>query len=98
LLNNLLLAKVNFNSENDNVFRFIFTNPNRKITLEELQKPAGGRLNKSLHKILENLGFFGEIRRAFFDVAKDAIYFRNPLNRKELVELNIDCLKFPLEK
>lgn len=95
LLNNFLLSKLDFNSENDNVFGFIFRNPNRIITLDELKQPAGGDLKKDIHKILENLGFKADLRKAFFRVSKNGVLFRNPVQKKDLEESGIDWLKFP---
>jgi len=95
ILNNFLLSKVNFNSENDNVFDYIFRNPNRKINIEELKKAAGGNLTKTLHKIVENLGFRGELKKAFLSISKNDIFFRNPLTQKDLDDLGISRLKLP---
>lgn len=95
ILNNFLLSKVNFNSENDNIFGYIYKNPNKKINIEELKKPAGGKLTKDLHKIVENLGFKGELKKAFFNISKNDIFFRNPLTQKDLDDLGISRLKLP---
>lgn len=95
LLNSFLLTKTNFDSENDNVFDYIYRNPNRKIKLEELKKEMGSNLTKSLHKIVENLGFRGELKKAFFSISKNDLLFRNPLTQKNLDDLGISRLKFP---
>ena len=95
LINNFLLSKVNFNSENDNVFDYIYKNPNRKIPIEELEKSIGEKLIKSPHKIIENLGFRAELKRVFFNISKNDIFFRNPITQKDLDELGIFRIKFP---
>lgn len=95
-INNFLLTRLDFDSENDNVFKYLYEHPNQTISLAELEKRLGGeRLKKSLHKIVENLGFVPEIRKAFFDTSKDSIRFRNPLTKAILEELKIDWLRFP---
>ena len=96
LINEFLLANLDFNSENDNVFDYLYKNPNKIVGVAELEKRLGGTsLKKSLHKIVENLGFVREIKRAFFDISKHSIRFRNPLTSKELEELGIPRLRFP---
>jgi len=93
LLNNFLLSKINFNSENDNVFGYIYRNPNKIINIKELEKSIGGTITKNLHKIIENLGFKREFKKAFFNISKNDIFFRNPLKQKELDDLGISRLK-----
>jgi hypothetical protein len=93
LLNGICLAKPDFNSENDNFFQYVFNRPNQKISIEELKKAVGGDLKKDPHKILQNLGFKGGVRKAFFDVSKDTICFRNPLRKKDLEDLQIDYIR-----
>ena len=96
LINGFLLTRLDFDSENDNVFKHLYEHPNQTISVAELEKRLGGTpLKKSLHKIVENLGFVREIKRAFFDISKDSIRFRNPLTSKELEELGISRLRFP---
>lgn len=96
-VNGFPLAKPNFDSENDNVFNYLFRNPNRKIGREELEKEClgGSPLRKDLHKIVENLGFTGSLRKLFFEVSKASIHFRNPIRIKELKDMGIDWLRSP---
>lgn len=91
-INNFLLANPDFDSENERVFTYIYKNQNKKIDLKELQQNTG-KLTKNLHKIVENLGFVGNLRKAFFDVSKTGIRFRNPITNKDLEELGIKHLK-----
>lgn len=51
------LAKPDFDSENDIVFDYLYNHPNKKIGLRELEEQLKRSLTKSLHKIVENLGF-----------------------------------------
>jgi len=58
-----------------------------------LEKSIGGTITKNLHKIIENLGFKREFKKAFFNISKNDIFFRNPLKQKELDDLGISRLK-----
>ncbi len=96
LLNNILLARPGFGSENEILFRYLFDNPNRPVTIAELQKQLGDQpIKKGLHKIVENLGFLGDFKDAFFSVSKDTVLFRNPVRRKDLEKLGKDWLRLP---
>lgn len=88
------LAKPNFDNENDLVFQFLYDNPNKKWTLKELQEKVGN-ITKSLHKIVENLGFVGDFKKAFFDVSETAICFKNPITKAELEKLGIKQIRLP---
>lgn len=92
-LNNFLFGKVQFNGENETVFSYLFKHPNKRITKAEFKEKAGYSVGKPLHKIVDNLGFTGNLRKAFFIVSEQAILFRNPLTKKELEKLNIPPLK-----
>lgn len=93
LMNNAQISKPDFNSENDLVFSFLYEHPNKRITREELGKAVGGKLTKSLHKIVENLGFEGDTKEVFFSVSKNAIEFRNPITKKDLEEMKKPLIK-----
>lgn len=95
LLNNLEIAKPDFDSENELAFSFLIDNPNKKHTKADVEKAIGKSLTKTLHKIVENLGFTGDIRKAFFDVSKDSICFKNPIKQEDLDKLGIVKLKLP---
>ena len=96
LINNLVLARPEFGSENEIVFRYLFDNPNRTVKLDELQKRLGDQpIKKNLHKIVENLGFQGDLKDAFFSVTKDSILFRNPIRNEDMKKLGKDWLRIP---
>ena len=88
-----ILGKPDFNSENDLVFDYLIKNQNKTITKEEIEKAISNKLTKSLHKIVENLGFIGDIRKVFMDVSKTSIQFRNPITRSTLNSLGISKIK-----
>lgn len=94
LLNNLLLSKVRFDSENEKFIGFLFDNPNTVLTKEQIEAGIGQKLQKTLNKIIDNLGFRGDIRKAFIDLSKDKICFRNPITRKNLKQLGFEELSF----
>lgn len=96
LLNNVQLARLAFGKENDIVFEHLYKNANKSIPIEELNKKLGDEgLRKDLHKIIDNIGFRGNLKAAFFNVSKAAILFRNPLRKKDLEELGIKYLRLP---
>ncbi len=85
LLNNSYqIAKPDFDSENDLVFDYLYKHPNEKFTKEQIEAELRIKLAKSPHKIIENLGFTGVLRKAFFSVSKNSIQFRNPVKSKDL--------------
>src|SRR3989344_5836334 len=66
LLNKIFqIAKPDFDRENDLVFDFLYKHPNKKYTLKEIEEGIGNKLGKTLHKIVENLGFKGDLRKIF---------------------------------
>ena len=90
-----LLAKPSFDSENDNVFNYLYEHPDQKFTKKQIEDGVNITGIKSLHKIVENLGFQGDIKRAFFNVSEQSIQFRNSITGKDLKDLNIDRIKPP---
>lgn len=88
------ISKPRINSINDNVFNHLLKNPNRFVKKSELkEKACSGEMPKDLHKTLENLGFKGSLRDAFFKVSSSEILLRNPVTQKQLEELGIDKIK-----
>lgn len=83
------LAKPDFDSENDLVFNFLCQHPNEKFTKEQVEEKVKVKLVKSLHKIVENLGFTGDLKKVFFDVSKHSIQFRNPVTSEDLRQLGV---------
>ena len=87
------LARPDINSENGEVFEYLYNNPNIFHSKTDIEQTINMSINKSFHKIVENLGFTGDIRKAFFAVGKDRICFRNPITKKQLSELEITDLQ-----
>ncbi len=95
LINGFLLAKLDFARENDNVFDYLYRNPDRTVSISELEKHLGESMRKSPSKIVENLGFAGEFKKVFFDISKDSIRFRKQITRSQLQEFGITWLRIP---
>ncbi len=96
LLNEALrLAKPDFDSENEVVFDYLYKNPNKKITKDQMERELRIKIAKSFHKIVENLGFKGDLKRVFFQVSKTSIYFRNPITEDDLEAPGIGKIKLP---
>jgi hypothetical protein len=91
-INGKYFSKTTFNGENDLVFDLVYRNPNKTYTRKQVEVEICQDLKKELDKIVENLGFISELRRAFFDVSSKAIRFRNPVTDKLAKEekLNIE--------
>lgn len=95
LLNKLLLiSKPDFNSENDLFFSFLYENPNKTFKVSEIEAKIG-TLTKDIHKILENLGFTGDIRKVFINASRTSVCFSNPITRSDLEKLGINIIKLP---
>jgi hypothetical protein len=85
------LAKPRFGSVNDRVFTSLCRNSGRVWTRDALVTAAGIRNLTSLHKIAENLGFTGDLRRAFFQVSQQAILLQRTLTEDDLAGLKLDA-------
>lgn len=92
VLNDLfLISKPDFDSENEKVFYYLYRNPNKIVTKTEIAENfnANQTLTKDFHKIVENLKFKKDLRKAFFDISQDSIKFFNPVSQERLQELGI---------
>ncbi len=96
LLNDLfLISKPDFDSENEQVFYYLYKNPNKTIGRGEIMEDLKTSLTKDFHKIVENLKFKKDLRKAFFDISQDSIKFFNPVSKERLQELGIKTI--PIE-
>lgn len=93
-INSFLLSKPDFGSVNFDVFGYLYNHPNQKITLEEIKDKTKIRTAKRLHDIVRDLGFRGNLLKAFFSISKTSIMFRNPIKRKDLNDLSIRWISF----
>jgi hypothetical protein len=103
-LNNILISKPDFNSENDNCFQYIYDHPNVPIKLAELEEANGGKLKKRLRDIVRDLGFTGVLKDLFFTgITKDSLYFENPItwesaSERKLSEINLSQIGRQMER
>jgi len=84
-INGLVLSEPRYDSENEIVFNYIFSNPNRKISLNEIESKTGISIAKRIGVIVRDLGFKKDLKKMFFpDVSKTALRFVNPVTSLEL--------------
>ncbi len=87
------LSKPNLGSENEAVIQYLIANPNKKITKKDIESKMETKIGKDFHKIVENLGFTGNLRKTFFKTSASHIIFRNPITENAFKELGIPALK-----
>lgn len=98
-LNGMTIVKPDFESENDRFFNYVYLNPNRSISREEIEKSTQEKLKKSNSDILKDLGFTGAIRQIFFPgTNKTKLKFNNPITKEyayqhDLPDINLHELK-----
>lgn len=85
----LVLSKPNFNGENDLVMHYLVEHTNEIVTKVDLEEAIKSKITKSFHKIIENLGFKGDLKKIFFEVSEDAVVFRNPITQEVLNAMGI---------
>lgn len=89
----ILISRPDFDSENERIFTYVYENPNRRISKTEIEDHYREPITKSLNKVVENLGFTGDLRKVFFDVSKNSIRFKNPVTKQELEQFGITSLE-----
>ncbi len=82
--NNFLLSKPQYDSINEIFFRAVYAHPNSSINLSDI-----GLKGKSVHKIIEQLGFGGDLKKIFFKVNKNTVVFHNPVKRSTLKAIKL---------
>jgi len=90
------LAKPTLNGTNDLVFNHLYQNPGKSFSKQQLEIAIGQKISKTLHKIVENLGFKGDLAKACFSVSKNDILFRNAITRDELNDMGLGNIKLGL--
>lgn len=93
------LVKLNFNSQNELVFSYLYENAGRIITLAEIETNATREpLRKTLHEFVRAFGFTGRLREFFFDVSKNTIRFRKEIYSTDIPTNAYWILQHPLLK
>jgi len=100
LINETKICRPHRDSENAWVIKYLCNHPNRTFSKESLHakrkdaQPESDGVGKDLRKIAENLGFVGDLQKAFFELHKrgdedETILLRDPVTRKELIEYGV---------
>jgi hypothetical protein len=91
-INDVLLSTPQYESENQRVFGYLYNHPNENISLKVLAAAAIGKseLGKSLHQIVNDLGFKGPLAKVFFNKSSKAIQLNNPITSEQLAGLGLD--------
>jgi hypothetical protein len=90
--NNFLLSKPQYESVNDVFFRKVYANPNREVNISDVVTKG-----KSIHKILDELGFRGDLRKIFFKANKNTVVFNNPVKISVLKIAKLYPIKLALK-
>lgn len=98
LINNFLLAKVDFDSVNEWVFSYLYKNIGKKIAKDKLEKERGEKIKKSLHDIVKDLGFTGDLKTLFFQASEKSIKFTKTITFQDLKDLKIDFIRIQEKK
>lgn len=89
----LVISKPNFDSENELVFRFLYENPNKKWSKQEIEQQIKVKIHKSFDKIVENLGFKNDLRRIFWHVSSTTVQFNNPVSNETIEKLKLKHIR-----
>ena len=92
-----VICKTQFNSKSDSWFGYIFNNPKKRISLEEIKQKSGEKMGSTFNKLLDHLKFRGQLRKLFFEQSKQFIIFDNPVNEEDFERKLIDHKKLNLE-
>lgn len=75
------IGKPDFDGPNERIFQFLYEHSNQAVTFKDLEENAKAsvKTGQELRKTLESLGFRRGIGAAFFDIGKDSVKFKNPV-------------------
>ena len=80
----------NFYSQTDLMYSYIFRNPNRVITLDEVSKNIDRHyLSLNFTQLIGGLKFAGKLRRLFFRASQSHLIFYNPITISRMQMLGI---------
>jgi hypothetical protein len=90
-INEIVIARPHFDSENDHFAMYITTNSNNKLTSAEFKKFNGGIMTKKFDQIINDLGFKGNIKKLFFpNISTKAVEFKNQIIHEDMKKVGID--------
>jgi hypothetical protein len=84
-----LLSKPESFGENEDLFEYLYNNPNKELKIKDIERELGRKFSKPISKILENLGFRKGLKDVFFRFGAGKIFFRNPSPTSDLIESRI---------
>ena len=87
-----LINKMQFNRYSDVWFQYLYDNPNKNISLEEIRKKTTENGDDFI-KFLNNIKFKGQLRELFFTQGKTGIIFHNPITEEDFNKTLIDVKK-----
>lgn len=79
----LVLKKLQFDKENERVFKYLLDNPNKNLSKKEIETGIGHSLGKDFHRYIEQFGFKGPLKILFFEVSNKTIKFKNPVKEDD---------------
>jgi hypothetical protein len=92
-LNSILLAKPDFESENERLFTYVYSKQNEPIKVSDIEGYYKIKFKKSISDIIRDLGFKGKTRQVFFPVAdKNKVMFTNPISKKYFIENDLPVI------
>lgn len=93
LINDLFqVARLNFDSDNEKIFKFLYENPNKLHNWDDLKEKIDDLKEKDLHVLVRDLNLNKSLK-IFFDVSKNSICFKNPISKGDLEKSGIDYLQ-----
>jgi len=90
-INEIVIAKPHFESENDYFATYITTNPGKKLTSQEFAKFKNNKMTKKFDQIINDLGFKGNIKKLFFpNISIRAVEFRNQITPEDMKKAGVN--------
>lgn len=89
------LARPTPNGQNYKIIRYLIQNPNRFVTLDELEEKAlnGKAFDKRLTDFVAQINMNKNLGKLFFETSKDCIRLHNPITAERMAELNIKRIR-----
>ena len=93
-LNNMVMTRLQSDSKNANFFEYVFSHQNEQIDVKDIEEQAAYSLADSIHDILRDLGFKGNIRQIFFPIAtKTKVMFVNPISKQYAIKSDLPTIQ-----
>lgn len=90
-INEIVIAKPHFESENDYFATYITTHPGKKLDSSEFARFKNNKMTKKFDQIINDLGFKGNIKKLFFpNISIKAVEFRNQITTEEMKKAGIN--------